>query len=100
VALEHRRGLPERLGGLQLALRVDHLRAPLALGLGLPAHRPAHRLGQLDVLDLDQRHLDAPRVGEVVDDLLELLVDLVALDQQVVELDLTEDAPQGRLRDL
>ncbi len=100
VAFEHRRGLPEGLGGFQLALGVDDLGAPLALRLGLAAHGTAHGFGQLDVLDLDQRDLDAPWVGEVVDDLLELLVDLVALDQQVVELDLAEDAAQGGLGDL
>jgi hypothetical protein len=35
--------------------------------------------GQLDVLDLDDADLDAPRLGLLVDDLLELGVDLLAL---------------------
>jgi len=33
----------------------------------------------------------------LVDDLLQLLVDLLALRQQFVQLDLAEDTPQGRL---
>src|SRR6478736_5523736 len=51
-------------------------RAPLALGLGLGGHRALHVLRDLDVLDLDRRHLDAPRTGLVVDHLLERVVEL------------------------
>jgi len=45
------------------------------------------------VLDLHGGDLDAPGVGVLVDDLLELLVDLVAGRQQVVQLLLAENAP-------
>ena len=68
VLLEELGGVAELLGRLELALGMDDLRAALAFGLGLAGHRPAHRLGQLHVLHLDQRHLHAPRVGELVDD--------------------------------
>ena len=49
------RGVGEALRGLELALGVDHLGAPLALGLGLARHRALHLLRQVDVLDLDGR---------------------------------------------
>ena len=64
---------------LDLALGRDHLGAPLALGLGLPRHRPLHLLGQLDVLDLDRRDLDAPLLGARVQDAAHLAVDRVAV---------------------
>ena len=80
--LERRRVLADDLGrlgellrGLELALGGDDLGAPLALGLGLAGHRPLHLSGQLDVLDLDGRDLDAPGLGLLVDDLLQLVVE-------------------------
>ena len=81
------RRLGELLAGLELALGVDDLGPLLALGLGLAGHRPLHRLRQLDVLDLDDADLDAPRLGLLVDDLLQLLVDLFPLGEQVVQVD-------------
>ena len=61
VLLDHERGVLQPLGGLELALGGDDLRAPLALGLGLARHRALHAGRDLDVLDLDDRDLDAPR---------------------------------------
>ena len=78
--------LLELLGGLELALGVDDLGPLLALGLGLAGHGPLHRVGQLHVLDLDDADLDAPRLCLLVDDLLEPLVDLVAVDEQLVQV--------------
>ena len=40
--LHDERGVLQPLGGLELALGVDHLRAPLALGLRLAGHRALH----------------------------------------------------------
>ena len=57
----------ELVGGLELALGVDDLGPPLALGLGLAGDRVLHPLGDLDVLDLDRGHLDPPRLGLGVD---------------------------------
>ena len=56
--------------------------------------------GQVDVLDLDRRDLDAPGIGVLVEDLLQLLVQPLALRQQLVELGLPEHAPQRRLGEL
>ena len=100
VRLDHHRRVLEPLGGLELALGGDHLRAPLALGLGLPRHRALHVAGDLDVLDLDDRDLDAPRRGLLVDDPLQDRVDLLALGEQLVERVLAEHGAQRRLRDL
>src|SRR6266511_2876247 len=90
----------ETFGRLVLALGRDHLRAPLALGLGLAGHGPLHAARDLDVLDLDDRDLHAPGRSGVVDDLLQDRVDLVALGQELVQLVLAEDATERRLRDL
>src|SRR5215217_3780010 len=98
VAQVERGGLPaddrrrsgQLLRGLELALGVDDLRPALALGLGLARHRSLHRLRYLDVLDLDRRHLDAPGLRLVVDDLLEIVVQAVALGEQLVELGAAE----------
>ena len=100
VRLDHERRVLQPLGGLELALGVDHLRAPLALGLRLARHRALHALRDLDVLDLDDRDLDAPGRGLLVDDPLQDRVDLLALRQQLVELVLAEHRAQRRLRDL
>ena len=56
--------------------------------------------GQLDVLDLDRRDLDAPGLGLLVDDLLQLDVEPLALGEQRVELGLAEHRAQRGLRDL
>src|SRR6266849_10008363 len=93
-------GVGQRLRRLELTVCVDDLRPLLPLGLGLLGHRSLHRAGQLHVLDLDARHLDAPRLGFVVDDLLQLLVDDVALRQQLVEGGLAQDRTKRGLRDL
>src|SRR4026207_2307266 len=83
-----------------LALGAPPPPPPLALGLGLAGHRPLHAGRDLDVLHLDHAHLDAPGGGLLVDDLLQDLVDLVAVGQELVQRVLAEDAAQRRLRDL
>ena len=39
---------------------------------------------QIDLLDFDSRHLDSPRIGALVEDLLELLVEALPLRQEMV----------------
>jgi hypothetical protein len=79
VASDHVGGLPELGGGLELALGVDDLGAPLALGLGLAGDRVLHPFRDLDVLDLDHRDLDPPRLGLGIDYLLQRFVEMLAL---------------------
>src|SRR2546421_1576620 len=100
VAADRDRRVLQPLSGLVLALGVDDLCAPLALCLRLARHRALHAARNLDVLHLDDRDLDAPGRGRLVDDPLQNRVDLLALGQQLVEDVLAEDRPQRRLRDL
>ena len=79
---------------------MDHLGAALALGLGLARDRANHRLVDVDVLDLDVRHLDAPRIGLLVEHFLDVAVQLLALGEEFVQLVLTEDRAQRGLREL
>src|SRR6266567_2595526 len=97
---DHLSRVGQRLRRLELAVGVDDLRPLLALGLGLLGHGALHGARQLDVLDLDASHLDAPWLGLVVDDLLQLLVDDVPLRQQLVNGGLAQHRPKRGLRDL
>src|SRR5215217_1859896 len=93
-------GLTKPLGRLVLALGGDDLGPPLAFALGLPGHRPLHLLGYLDVLDLDNAHLYAPGFGLLVYDGLKLGVYDLTVGEQIVEVFLAKDAPQGGLGNL
>jgi hypothetical protein len=87
-------------GGLVLAFGGDDLPPALPLGLGLLGHGPLHLVGQVDVLDLHAHHLDAPRIGPLVDDDPDDLVDLLPLGEEFVQFGLPDDAPQGGLGEL
>ena len=100
LARQRLRGLDQLLGRLGLALGVDDLGAPGALGLGLLRHGADHALIEIDVLDLHRRDLDAPVLGALIEDALQVDVELVALRQQVVHLVLADDRAERRLRDL
>src|SRR5262245_55249557 len=79
---------------------MNDFRALLAFGFGLARHRALHVFRQVHALDLDERHLDAPRVGVLIEDVLQTLVQLFSLTQKIVEADLTEHGPQRGLRKL
>ena len=96
----HVGGAGEFTRGQRFALGGDDLGALLALGLGLARHRALHRLGQLDVLQLDERHLDAPTLGLHVENLADVDVDAVGLRQRLVERVPTDDSAERRLGDL
>ena len=83
-------GLRQLLGRLQLAFGVDHLGAPHALGLRLLGDRPHHRLVDVDVLELDVSDLDTPGISLLVEDLSDIVVELGAFRQHLVEVVLTE----------
>ena len=85
--IDDRRRLSELLTCLQLTLGVDDLRPLLALGLGLTGHGPLHGLRQLDVLHFDDADLDTPRLGLLVDDLLQLFVDLFPFQSRSSSVD-------------
>ncbi|MNS70839.1 hypothetical protein D3C72_1041890 [compost metagenome] len=91
-------GVQQHLGRLFLAFGVDDLGAPFAFGLGLAGDDADHAFIQVDVLDFHVRHLDAPCVGLRIQDLLHVVVQLVALGQHFVQVVLAQDRAQGRLR--
>ena len=90
-------GLQQLGRSLQLALGMDHFGTALALGFGLLGDGPNHVFVEVNVFDLDIGHLDAPGVGLHVQHLLQILVDLLALGQQLVQLVLAQNGPQGGL---
>src|SRR4029079_9492291 len=95
----HRRGLAELLRRLHLALGRDDLGPPFAFGLGLALYAALRLLVEPAVADLAQLDLHAPRLGLLVERDLQLLVDPVALAQELIELVAADDRTQRRLRD-
>src|SRR4029453_2080910 len=102
--LRHRRqdlrGLEQLLCRLLLSLRIDDLGATGPFGLGLTGDRPDHALVEIDALDLHGGHLDAPRFGLLVEHVLDIGVELVALGQHLVEVVLAQHPTQRGLREL
>src|SRR5580704_7698529 len=79
---------------------MNDLRTTLALGLRLLGDSALHILRNIDLFDLNLSYLDTPRLGILVKDLLQLGVNLFALRKDGVELELADEAAQGRLRKL
>ncbi len=86
--------------GVALALPSEDHGALLALGAHLLLHRGEHVLRRRDVLDLVAQHLDAPRLGRLVELGDDRGVDVRALLEGAVEVDLADLAAQRRLREL
>ena len=97
---KHFGGLHEFFRGLQFAFGVDHLGPALPLGFGLLGDGADHRFVEVDVLDLDIGHLDAPGIGLRVQYLLDVDVQALALGQQLVQLMLAQHRAQGGLGQL
>ncbi len=121
---ENSLGLPLRLvdllllGGLRLlddlllaTLGLVNLSVPLTLGredhrpllplcAHLLLHGREHVLRWIDVLDLVAKHLNAPRVGSLVELHDHRGVDRAALLKRAIEVDFSDLAPQGRLGEL
>jgi hypothetical protein len=93
-------GLAELYRRLILALGGDDLGAALALGLGFLGHRPLHVLRQRDVLDLDRGNLGAPRLGVLVDHVLDLVVDARGIGEQLIEAEPSDHIAHRGLADL
>src|SRR5712671_242434 len=92
--------LAELYRRLVFAFGGDDFGATLAFGLGFLGHRALHVVGQRDVLDLDRRYLGAPRLGVLVDDVLDLLIDARGIRQQLVDAEATDHIAHGGLADL
>ena len=87
-------------GGVARAFRRQDDGALLALGAHLLFHRRQHVVRRRDVLDLVAQHLDAPRLRRLVELGDDLRVDVGALLERAVEIDLADLAAQRRLRQL
>jgi hypothetical protein len=79
---------------------VNDLRALLALRLGLAGHRALHVGRQIDMLHFHRRHLHAPGIGVLIEDLLQLLIEALSPRQKIVQFDLPQHAPKRGLSQL
>ena len=84
--------IDELLRGLKLRFRADDLRPAHPFGLGLARHRPADLFRQVDLLDFHRGDLDPPRLGLLVDDGLEALVEFIAMNEELIQLHLSQHA--------
>src|SRR5262249_37182346 len=102
--LRHRRqylgGIEQRLRRLLLSLCVDDLGTAGAFGLGLAGDCPDHALVEIDALDLHGRDLDTPPLGLLVEHVLDVGIELVALGQHLIEIVLAQHPAQRGLRKL
>ena len=78
--------LDKLLGRLLFPLGMDDLGAAFALGLGLAGDGADHAVVKIDALQFDSGYLDAPPLGLLVEDVLDVGVELVALGQHLVEV--------------
>ena len=83
---DNRGSILELLRRAELTLGVDDLGPFLTLGFRLAGHGALHGIGQFYVFYLNDADLDAPGLRLLVDNLLEFLIDLVAMDEQLVQV--------------
>src|SRR4249919_761351 len=100
ITAEQARGFDERGRGLLLAFGMDDLGAAQALGFGLARDRAHHGLVEVDALDLDVGDLDAPGIGLRIEDGADVVVELFALGQHLVQVVLPQHRAQRGLREL
>src|SRR6202035_3944200 len=72
----------------------------LAFGFGLLGHGAKHVFRHVDLLDFDGDDFDAEGGGVAVDDGLDALIEVVAVGEDLVEVDFAEDGAEGGLGDL
>jgi hypothetical protein len=82
-----------------LAVGPEDRGPPLAFGGGLLLHRRLDRADGVDLLDLDGVDADAPLIGRLVEDVAQAGVDPLAVEENLVELHVADDRPEGRLRE-
>ena len=90
-------GFDELGGGVEFAFGVDDLGAAFAFGFSLLGHGAEHVFRHVDLFDFDGDDLDAEGAGVAVDDGLDAEVELVAVGEDLVEVDFTEDGAEGGL---
>ena len=88
--------LGELLRDLDFAFAQNDPRLLLAFRLGHARQRVLQVVGHLDVAQLDRLDLDAPRLGLLVEDDRELLVQLTALREHRRQIVAADDVAQAR----
>src|SRR3954470_22675399 len=97
---EHPASLDELLCRLLFTLRIDNLCPSQPLGLSLFGDGADHALIEIDMLDLHISYLDAPGVGLLVENLLDIAIELVTFRQHLIKLVLAKYRAQRGLRQL
>ena len=87
-----RRRISQTTGRLKFTFGMNDLRAAFTFAFRLPCHGPLHRVGQVQVFDLNGRDLHAPGVRLLIDHFLQAAVDLIAFREQFIEFRLPQDA--------
>ncbi len=90
-------GFGEIFTGHQFTFRIDDGGTFLTLGLGLFGHGANHRLGELDVLELDSLDIDTPFGRVFVDDREDFGGDLFSLGEEFIERGLASYTTHGGL---
>src|SRR5262249_56025836 len=88
---QYLRGVDQLVRRLVLCFGVYDLGAARAFGLRLTRDRSYHALVEIDALDLDGGHLDAPCLGLFIEHVLDIRIEFVALGQHLVEVVLSQD---------
>ncbi len=81
LLFQHFGGVRQLGGSFKFAFRVNNLSAALAFRFRLAGDGALHILRNIDLLDLNLRYLDTPRLGILVKDLLQFGVNLFALGE-------------------
>ncbi len=79
---------------------MNHLGTTHPLGFGLFGDRANHALVQIHMLDLHIADLDAPGVGLLIEDILDIRIELLPLGQHLIQFVLAQHRAQGGLRQL
>ena len=76
---------------------MNHLSAALAFGFGLLGNGALHLLRNIHLFHFNFADFDAPRLGVLIQNNLQLGVDFVALREDFIEFELADNAAQGGL---
>ena len=84
-------------GGGQFTFSPDDGGAAFTFGLGLFGHDLLHIIGNGDVLKTDTGDINAPVNSFGINDLLDLIADLLAIGQQLVQFDTADHIAESSL---
>jgi len=92
--------LGQFFGCFRFTHRVNYLGAPFPLRLGLFGNSPHHVFIQVNVLDFDVGHFDAPGGGLFVQDRLNVCIQRISLGEHIIEFVLSQHRAQRGLGEL